>query len=64
MCLVKANIRTVDGTAREIADIVDLVIDGDAIRIRTLFGENHEIQPARLVEGDFNRNLLLIEEGA
>lgn len=63
MCLVKASIQSADGKAREVADIVDLVIEDDTIRIKTLFGEAHEIRPARLLRGDFGHNVLLIQEG-
>lgn len=62
MCLIKASIQSPGGGEREIADIVDLVIEGDAIRVKTLFGEAHELRPARLLRGDFGRNILVIQE--
>ncbi len=62
MCLVKAVIRSSSAEPVNIADIVDLSIDGDTVRLRTLFGESHEFHPARLTQADFGRNILFISK--
>jgi predicted RNA-binding protein len=41
MCLGRVIVSGADG-AREITDVVDIVMDGGNVKVSTLFGEQHE----------------------
>lgn len=62
MCLAQVVVRTPSGDAVEMTDVVDVVADGGALRVSTLFGEVRSFSGMRIDRIDLRSGVISFVE--